>query len=62
MRKITVAAAAMGLFAIPALAQTPPAGPPARVRGTIEQVDGNNLTVKARDASEVKVAVTDKTS
>lgn len=61
MHKITVAAAAMGLFAIPALAQTPPAGPPARVRGTIEQVDGNSLTVKARDGADVKVAVTPTT-
>ncbi len=61
MRRIALAAAAVGLFIVPALAQTPSGPPPVRVRGTIEKVDGNNLTVKARDAAEVKVAVNDKT-
>ena len=61
MQKITLAAAALGLFVVPALAQAPSGPPPVRVRGTIEKVDGDNLTIKARDATEVKVAVTDKT-
>jgi len=65
MRKIALAAAVIGLFAasyvIPALAQTPAAPPPVRVRGTIEKVDGDNLTIKARDGMEMKVAVTPTT-
>src|SRR3954469_24315759 len=47
LRKSTVAAIAM-LFALAALAQNPPAAP-VQVRGTILEVDGANLTVKARD-------------
>jgi outer membrane lipoprotein SlyB len=39
------------LTAAPAMSQTPPA----RVRGTIEKVDGSNLTIKARDGSSVNV-------
>ena len=45
--------AIVSLVAIPALAeaqQPPQAGPPpVRVRGTIEKVEGNTVTVKARD-------------
>ena len=61
LRKSAVAAAIAMLFALPALAQNPPAAPPVRVRGTIEKVDGTNLIVKARDGMDVKVAVTDAT-
>jgi len=65
MRKIALAAAVIGLFAasyvIPALAQTPAAPPPVRVRGTIAKVDGDNLTVKARDGADMKVALTPTT-
>src|SRR5580692_3647962 len=49
MRKIALAAAMMGLFAVPALAQTPPVGTPTRIRGTVDKLDGQNLTVKSRD-------------
>src|SRR2546423_4836830 len=61
LRKSAVAAAVAMLFALPALAQNPPAAPPVRVRGTIQKVDGANLAVKARDGMDVKVAVTDAT-
>ena len=61
LRKSAVAAAVAMLFALPALAQNPPAAPPVRVRGTIEKVDGAYLTVKAREGMDVKVAVTDAT-
>jgi hypothetical protein len=61
MRKIALAAVAVGLFVVPALAQTPPANPPVRIRGTVEKLDGDNLTVKARDGSDVKVALTPTT-
>lgn len=60
--KSALAAAAAVLIVVPALAQNPPAAPPpVRVRGTIEKVDGANLTVKAKDGTAVKVAVTDTT-
>lgn len=42
------------LAAGPALAQQP-----TRVRGTIEKVDGNTITVKARDGATLTVAVPD---
>src|SRR5215467_8643634 len=34
--------------------------PPVRVRGTIEAVDGQTLTIKARDGSAVKAKLDDK--
>jgi hypothetical protein len=59
--RLALAAAVAVLVVVPALAQTPPAAPPVRIRGTIEKVDGANVTVKSRDGADVKVAVTDKT-
>ena len=59
--KSALAAAFAVLIAVPALAQNPPAAPPVRIRGTIEKVDGANLTVKSREGGDVKVAVTDTT-
>jgi hypothetical protein len=57
---IRFAAGAVGLSlmacASAAFAQTPP---PVRVRGEIEKVDGNTLMIKARDGSNVTVAVPD---
>jgi hypothetical protein len=52
------AAIALMMSASAALAQSPPAGPPARVRGTIEKVDGNVLTVKtlSGDTTTLKLA------
>ena len=61
LRKSAVAAAVAMFFVLPAVAQNPPAAPPVRVRGTIEKVDGTNLTVKARDGMDLKVTVTDAT-
>jgi hypothetical protein len=57
MRTIAFAAALIGLFVIPALAQAPPAGTPARIRGTVEKLDGQNLTVKSRDGQVLTVAL-----
>ena len=49
--------------AVPAFAQQPPAQPPAqppvRVRGTIEKVDGNVLTVKNRAGETVTIKLAD---
>jgi hypothetical protein len=50
---LTVAAA---FAATAALAQAPDT---VRVRGTIESVDGSNLTVKARDGAELKIKLAD---
>jgi len=52
---------AVGLaLAGPAVAQQPPASPtPVRVRGEIEKVDGNTLTVKARDGAALTIRLAD---
>jgi hypothetical protein len=42
-----------------ALAQQPPANPPVRVRGTVEKLDGNMLTVKARNGQSMTVKMAD---
>ncbi len=57
MRKIALAAAVLGLFVMPALAQAPPAGTPTRIRGTVDKLDGQTLTVKSRDGQAVTVAL-----
>jgi hypothetical protein len=59
--RLALAAASVVIILVPALAQNPPAAPPVRIRGTIEKVDGANLTVKSREGGDVKVAVTDTT-
>jgi hypothetical protein len=48
-------AAFAALVALPAFAQNPPEGTPTRVRGAIEQLDGQKLTVKPRDRSPLVV-------
>jgi hypothetical protein len=54
-----------GLIAIPAVAQTPapqnapPASPPVRIRGTVDKLDGNKLTVKSRDGQAVDIVLAD---
>ncbi len=53
----TCAAAALGLTLASALAQTT-----VRVRGTIEKVDGDALTVKTREGTTVVVKVPDNVS
>jgi hypothetical protein len=46
-----------GLVALPALAQIPPQGTPTRIRGTIDKLDGQNLTVKSRDGQVLTIAL-----
>jgi hypothetical protein len=41
------------------VAQQPPANPPVRIRGTVEKLDGNMLTVKARNGQSVTVKMAD---
>ena len=64
MTRRMLGAAAVGvLFATSiALAQAPapaPPTPPVRIRGTIEKVDGQMLTVKAKDGATMMVKVAD---
>jgi hypothetical protein len=53
--RMTVAAGFIGLFVVPALAQTPPATTPTRVRGTVEKLDGQTLVVKSREGQPVTI-------
>jgi hypothetical protein len=45
------------VLALPALAQNPPANPPARIRGTVEKLDGQALAVKSREGQQVIVTL-----
>jgi len=54
MRKIAIAAL-IALTVGPALAQTPPAGTPTRIRGTVDKLDGQNLMVKSRDGQTLTI-------
>jgi len=52
-----IAAFSITALALPAFAQNPPAGPPTRVRGMVEKLDGQNLTVKSREGQQVTIAL-----
>ena len=54
IRKIAIAAV-IALAVGPALAQTPPAGTPTRIRGTVDKLDGQNLMVKSRDGQTLTI-------
>jgi hypothetical protein len=54
MRKFAIAAL-IALAVGPALAQTPPAGTPTRIRGTVDKLDGQNLMVKSRDGQTMPI-------
>jgi hypothetical protein len=57
MRQLAFAVTFIALAAGPVLAQSPPDGTPIRVRGTVEKLDGQNLTVKPREGQSVSVAL-----
>jgi hypothetical protein len=58
MRKsLILTGALIVLLAIPAAAQQSPEGPPTRIRGTVEKLDGQALTVKTREGQQVNVTV-----
>jgi hypothetical protein len=44
-------------LAVPAFAQAPPAGAPTRIRGTVEKLDGQTLTVKSREGPSIAVVL-----
>ena len=55
-RLLVASIAAVSIFATTAFAQQAPA---VRIRGTIEAVDGNVLSIKSRDGTDVRVRMTD---
>jgi hypothetical protein len=55
--KSFLAAIFVGVLALPAIAQTPPANPPTRIRGTVDKLDGQTLTVKSREGPEATVVL-----
>ena len=57
MRRMAIAAVLVALFAIPALAQNPPEGTPTRVRGVVEKLNGQTLTVKSREGTVLTIAL-----
>jgi len=59
MKRLAAAAVLAALFAVPALAQNQPQpeGTPTRIRGTIEKLDGQNLTVKSREGQSMTIAL-----
>ncbi len=50
-------AVVIAFIALPAFAQAPPAGTPMRLRGTVDKLDGQTLTVKQRDGEVATVAL-----
>ena len=59
MRSTYSAAVVIALLAVPALAQTPAGTTPMRVAGTVDKLDGNNLTVNMKDGPAVTVLLAD---
>src|SRR6202171_4786293 len=57
MRRLAIGAALVILAVGPALAQTPPAGTPTRIRGTVDKLDGQTLTVKSREGPVLTIAL-----
>jgi hypothetical protein len=51
------AAVFVAFLALPVLAQSPPAGPPARIRGTVDKLDGQTLSVQQRDGQIATVTL-----
>src|SRR5271170_398182 len=57
MRRMAIAALLIALFALPAPAQNPSQGTPARVRGVVDKLDGQTLTVKSREGEVLTIAL-----
>ena len=55
--KALFAGALITLLALPAAAQNAPEGTPTRIRGTVEKLDGQTLTVKSRDGQQLTIAL-----
>src|SRR6516225_7092980 len=57
--KLLLAGALIALLILPAGAQQAPQGTPTRIRGTVEKLDGQALTVKSREGETVTIALAD---
>ena len=57
--RLAAGALALALIGASAAAWAQNSAPPVRIRGTIEKVDGNMLTIKAREGNELKVVMAD---
>jgi hypothetical protein len=57
MTKLLLAGALIALIALPAAAQNAPQGTPTRIRGTVDKLDGQNLTVKSRDGQQLTIVL-----
>ena len=55
--KALFAGALITLLALPAAAQNAPEGTPTRIRGTVEKLDGQTLTVKSRDGQQLTITL-----
>ena len=55
--KLLLAGALIALLALPAAAQNPPEGTPTRIRGSVEKLDGQTLTVKSREGAQLTIAL-----
>src|SRR5215469_10995570 len=58
--KLLLAGALMALLILPAGAQQAPQSTPSRIRGAVEKLDGQDLTVKSREGEIVTIGLTDK--
>jgi hypothetical protein len=56
--RAALAALLVAAAALPALAQAP-ANPPVRVRGTVEKLEGNNMTVRTASGQDLHVRLAD---
>jgi len=55
--KLLFAGALIALLALPATAQQAPQGTPTRIRGTVEKLDGQALSVKSREGQQMTIAL-----
>ena len=55
--KLLLAGALIALVALPAAAQNAPEGTPTRIRGTVENLDGQTLAVRSRDGQQMTIAL-----
>lgn len=61
-RTLALAFVAAIAFTSAAIAQSPPASPPTRLRGTIAAIDGNTATIATREGTTVPVKLADNWS
>jgi hypothetical protein len=55
--QLLLAGALIAVLALPAAAQNAPEGTPTRIRGAVEKLDGQSLTVKSRDGQQLAIAL-----